>query len=187
MKKKIFSILMILFLSITCGVLSACKDRYKDMKFNIQYAYSEDATDWYNGNNGISIFHSNKTEQQGLVFDNGVARIYFKVNISNVNAKYIDDIVITTAGTSFVIDPITVKQGKVFSIEIYEDTKIQTSLEMYETNSNKKGTVTFNVSRALSGITADIQRTPAVMVGSSIIHIYLSILWRRGLIIPLSH
>ncbi len=170
MKKSILSILMIVFLSITCGVFSACKDRYDNMKFKIEYAYSENATNWYDGTDGISIFHSNKESEteDRLVFESGVAKLYFRISIENVKAKYIDDIIVSSSQSSFGFNSITVKQNQIFPINIYENSTIQTVLGIYETNSRNSTDVRLNVSKALTEIHANLDKCPAVMVGGNL-------------------
>ena len=81
---------MAIFLFAACFGLGACKGRYDDMEFAVSYAFSENAENWYDGSNGIEIFHG--TESDELQFGNSnFANIYLKIEVKNVKAKYIDD------------------------------------------------------------------------------------------------
>ncbi len=170
MKRKILSILSAIFIFVMCGVLSACGDRYKDMEFKIYYAFSEDATEWYDASNGISLNYGGIDdifqidENTGV----GVGSIYIKVEIENVKEKYIDDIIVTKLGTSGGVNfsSATVRQNEVFKIDITGNTN--SSLRFYETNSDKKHDIDLNIYRSLTEIQVDTSIKPAVKVGDII-------------------
>ena len=58
MKKKICGILAIVFIMFSCLFVSACGNKYKKLEFEISYAFSEDASEWFDATNGLSLTYS---------------------------------------------------------------------------------------------------------------------------------
>ena len=176
MKKKIFSILTAVFIFVMCGVFSACGDRYEDMKFKIYYAFSEDASEWYDATNGIELNYGGEEDEFQISEETGVGTLYIKVKISNVKSKYIDEIIVTKRGTSEGINfpssgginssSITVEQNEVFNIDIRGNTN--SSLRFYETESGRHFDIDLSIYRSLTGIQVDTSIKPAVKVGDTI-------------------
>ena len=176
MKKKIFSILTAVFIFVMCGVFSACGDRYEDMKFKIYYAFSEDASEWYDATNGIELNYGGEEDEFQISEETGVGTLYIKVKISNVKSKYIDEIIVTKRGASEGINfpstgginssSITVEQNEVFNIDIRGNTN--SSLRFYETESGRHFDIDLSIYRSLTGIQVDTSIKPAVKVGDMI-------------------
>lgn len=163
--KKVFSVITALFLLVMCGVFSACSGRYDKLEFNITYAYSEDATAWYDGNHGIFVNYGGENDMLQIDEESGVGSIFIKVEIKNVKAKYIDDIIVTKTGDSNGLNfsSATVGQNQVFRLDITGN--VQTGLRFYETKSGKQVSIDLNVYRSLNSIEVDTEIKPAVAVG----------------------
>lgn len=168
MKKKIFSVLASIMLLLCPFVLSACGDRYENMEFHISYAFSEDSQNWLDATNGISITYGGKNDALKIDETLGYGTIYVKVEIANVKAKYIDDIIVTTSGVSSGLNfsTATVSQNQVFAIRITDNVK--TNLRFFETNSGKSTLTSLNVSRSITGIEVDTSIKPAVVIGDTV-------------------
>ena len=168
MKKKIFSVLASIMLLLCPFVLSACGDRYENMEFHISYAFSEDSQNWLDATNGISITYGGKNDALKIDETLGYGTIYVKVEIANVKAKYIDDIIVTTSGVSSGLNfsTATVSQNQVFAIRITDNVK--TNLRFFETNSGKSALTSLNVSRSITGIKVDTSIKPAVVIGDTV-------------------
>lgn len=163
--KKVFSVITAVFLFVMCGVLSACSGRYDEFEYNITYAYSENATDWYDGNNGIFANYGGEDDLLQIDEESGVGSIFVKVEVRNVRAKYIDDIIVTKTGESNGLNfsSATVDQNQVFRIDITGN--VQTGLRFYETNSGRQISIDLSVYRSLTSISANTSIKPAVAVG----------------------
>ena len=168
MKKKIFSVLASIMLLLCPFVLSACGDRYENMEFHISYAFSEDSQNWLDATNGISITYGGENDALKIDETLGYGTIYVKVEIANVKAKYIDDIIVTTSGVSSGLNfsTATVSQNQVFAIRITDNVK--TNLRFFETNSGKSTLTSLNVSRSITGIEVDTSIKPAVVIGDTV-------------------
>lgn len=151
-----------------CGVLSACSDRYEDMEFKIYYAFSEDATDWYDASQGISLNYGGEEDLFQIDESTGVASIYLRVEIENVSDRYIDEIIVTKLGTSGGVNfsSAIVDQNEVFKVDITGNTN--SSLRFYETNSGRQKDIDLSIYRSLDGIMVDTSIKPAVKVGDTI-------------------
>lgn len=166
MKKKIASILMLIITALTCGIFSACSGRYKDMEFNIQYAFVQEDGEIGQWNDVIdstlSLNHGNKNDLLTFNPDDST-NVRFRVQIKNVKAKYIDDIMVyDTTSSSYQI----IKQGEVFNLTLSKS--MQSSIRFYETNSGKEHTLKLNVYESLKTLTHNTQYKPAVVRGESI-------------------
>ncbi|MBO5955100.1 MAG: hypothetical protein J6Q13_03975, partial [Clostridia bacterium] len=176
MKKKLSSFITALMILFACVFASACGDKYKNLEFKVSYAFSADATTWYDGTNGISLNYKpgediGEGEKTSLVFnDKGEATVYIKVEVKNVKEKHLDFITLTS--TSAVISSKSVKVGEVLAIPIKQDNNgdanRNTTLKLYENNSSKKCEVPFIVSRKLESIEFDSKVKPAVYTNSSL-------------------
>ena len=168
MKKKLFSVLASIMLLLCPFVLSACGDRYENMEFHISYAFSEDSQNWLDATNGISITYGGENDALKIDETLGYGTIYVKVEIANVKAKYIDDIIVTTSGVSSGLNfsTATVGQNQVFAIRITDNVK--TNLRFFETNSGKSALTSLNVSRSITGIEVDTSIKPAVVIGDTV-------------------
>lgn len=169
MKKRAFSILATILVFVMCSFLSACGDKYRDLEFNITYAFSEDASEWYDANNGVVLNYG--TEGDPFVLDDSTGgTIYFRVEIRNVKEKYIDEIMVTTVSTSsnLLFTSATVSQNQVFAVQVAGNAV--STLRFYETNSGKSKEISFGVYRSLESIEVDSAITPAIVnrVGNSI-------------------
>ena len=169
MKKRAFSILATILVFVMCSFLSACGDKYRDLEFNITYAFSEDASEWYDANNGVVLNYG--TEGDPFVLDDSTGgTIYFRVEIRNVKEKYIDEIMVTTVSTSsnLLFTSATVSQNQVFAVQVAGNAV--STLRFYETNSGKSKEISFGVYRSLESIEVDSAVTPAIVnrVGNSI-------------------
>ena len=96
MKKKFLNIFMIFVFVLSCGFLTACGNRYKNMEFEVQYAFVDENGDvgqWCDAGQTLSLNFGHKLDD--LKFDEfGNANLVFKINIKNVKAKYIDDLIV---------------------------------------------------------------------------------------------
>ena len=169
MKKRAFSILATILVFIMCSFLSACGDRYRDLEFNITYAFSEDASEWYDANNGVVLNYG--TEGDPFVLDDSTGgTVYFRVENRNVKEKYIDEIMVTTVSTSsnLLFTSATVSQNQVFAVQVAGNAV--STLRFYETNSGKSKEISFGVYRSLESIEVNSAITPAIVnrVGNSI-------------------
>ena len=167
MKKKIFGIFTAVFLFVVTLGLSACGNKYEKMEFNILYAFSEDATEWLDGNNGILCNYGGPNDE--LVIDEDtVGKIYIKVQLENVKEKYVDDVIVTKTSDSSGLNfnTATVEQGQVFSIELTNIVK--TSLKFYETNSGKSQEIDFAVYHSIEDIKVDTSVKPVVTAGDNV-------------------
>ncbi|MBR6779362.1 MAG: hypothetical protein IKM43_04415 [Clostridia bacterium] len=168
MKKKVFSVLTLFVLLLTSVVFTACGKRYDKLEFEIWYAYSADATEWFNANGGVSLNFGNADDKLEITEDHD-GLVYFKVNIKNVKAKHIDDIVVSKIGGSYhgtSFTSATVVQGQVFAIPVSGN--VDTALKFYETNSGKECSIEFEVSRSLSEISVDTSKIPALTFNNSL-------------------
>ena len=168
MKKKLFSILTAVFIFVVCGVFSACGDKYKDMEFKIYYAFSQEASEWYDATDGISLNYGGADDEFQIDQNTGVGTLYLRVEIANVKAKHIDEIIVTKRGTSGGVNfsTATVDQNEVFGIDITGNTN--SSLRFFETNSGKQIDIDLSIYRSLTGIQVDASIKPAVKVGDAI-------------------
>ena len=170
MKKSItksFGIILSIFFAFACVMISGCGNKYKKMEFNVQYAFSSDADEWYDADDDISLIMGENGDIKKDEF--GVGTLYIKIDVSGVKAKHIDDIVVSklaNGGPNF--SSVTVKEGEVFAIDIHETEKVVNSLKIYETKSKKSEVIDLEVYQEVTEIVADMDNNPAVMVGGSI-------------------
>lgn len=167
MKRKIYSIITMVVMLFACVFATACGDKYANMQFKILYAYSEDATEWFDGTEGISLNYSKENYEgvgdgSSLIFDeNQVATLYVKIEVQNVKKKHVDSITVSFASLSGLnFSSKRVKQGQVFEIGITGN--VETVMKLYENNSGKKSETSFVVSRKLENIIADTNIKPAI-------------------------
>ena len=112
MKKKIFGIFTFIVLMLSCISFSACGNNYDEMQFKISYAFTSDAEEWFEMSDDLILNYGGVDDE--LLIQNGEAQIYLKVEIENVKAKYIDDIIVSEGMGSTVIT----QQGEVFLVSI---------------------------------------------------------------------
>ena len=167
MKKKIYSLFTIMFLMLTCVFASACGDKYKKMEFKVSYAYSENAEEWFDGTNGISLNYGGKFDEFQIEED--ASNIYIKIDVTNVKKKHIDKITVSPqsfAGLQF--SSVSVKENEVFALPV--SGIVDTTLNLYENNSRKSHGVKLDIYRSLEKIEVDNSIKPALMnsVGNSL-------------------
>lgn len=154
MRKKISSFITAMMILLVCVFAGACGDKYKNLEFKVYYAYTEDATEWHDGTDGININYSLdgvSGDGSSPVFDENGGVIYVKILIDNVKAKHVDKITVSprsTEGLNF--SSIMVKEKEVFELDV--DGYVETSLKIYENNSGKKYEIPINVARKLESI-----------------------------------
>ena len=170
MKKKICSIITTLMILFACVFASACGDKYKNLEFKVLYAYSENAEEWFDGSDGISLNYDRDGGVAGasLVFDeHGEAILYVKVEVLNVKKKHVDSITVSFASFSGLnFSSKRVKQNQVFEVPISGN--VETSMKLYENNSNKKAEIPFVVSQELESMSADLSVMPAIAHNGSL-------------------
>lgn len=162
MKKKFVSFLIVLMMVLSCGILSACKNRYNNMQFVVEYAFKDEngAIDqWYTIGQNLSLNFGAEDDK----LDVGRNNLVFRVEVKNVKAKYIDDIVIFDSNSS---SSQIVKQGQEFSLDV--DGVMQTSVRIYETKSGKEKSFRLNIFESLKNITTNKDFKPALAVGQSV-------------------
>lgn len=176
MKRKIYSLLTLIFIVFACFASTACGDKYKDMEFKVLYAFSEDSKDWFDGTNGISLNYKSSLPEgddveESLVFnEDGVATIYIKVQIENVKTKHVDTISVSATSLSGLnFSSKRVKPNKAFDLQITGN--VNTTLKFYENNSGKNHNVDFSVYKTLEKIEVDNTIKPAMQLNG-----YLSLL-----------
>ena len=176
MKKKIYAILSMFLIAITCVLASACGDKYKKMEFQVLYAYSADAKNWHDGTNGIFIAYgeeqivSEGEEPSSLVFDeNGQASLFVKVKIKNVKSKHLGAISMSFAsGNGLEFSQKIVSRNKAIEIPISKDVKINTTLKLHENNSGKDFSTSFKIAKRLEALGADLTINPAMFSTSTL-------------------
>lgn len=164
MKKRFLNMLMVLIVVLSCGFLSACGNRYKDMEFSVQYAFADDKGvigQWYDAGQNLSLNFGDS--QDKLVIQNKQSNLVFKINIKNVKAKYIDDLIIYDSNSS---SSQIVKQDKVFTIKVQG--AMQSSIRIYETKSGKETSLKLNIFESLQTITTNTDFKPALVVGKTV-------------------
>ena len=129
MRKRIFGIFTFIVMMLSCICFSACSNKYDDFEFVVMYAFSADATEWINVDDGIILNYGGS--EDSVQIENGNAKIFFKVDIANVKEKHIDDIIVSKDGGLTIV-----KENQVFSISI--PITQMTTLKFYETNSGKE-------------------------------------------------
>ena len=82
MKKKISGILSLIFIFFASFMVTACGDKYEKMEFKVYYAYSQDATEWHDASDGISLNYGSKNgslffEGQDESGNESVITLYF--------------------------------------------------------------------------------------------------------------
>lgn len=167
MKKKIYSVFTLMFVMLACVFASACGNKYKNMEFKVYYAFTENADQWYDGTDGISLNYDKEEKAEGeenssLVFDSGVATLYVRIEISNVKSKHVDSITVNSSSVSGLdFSSKRVKEGEVFEMKITGN--VNAALKLYENNSGKTSELPFVVSRTLESIEADMSIKPAML------------------------
>ena len=106
MKRKLSSLITVMFMLLACFFATACGDKYKDLEFRVYYAFSSDSTEWFDGTNGISLNYDPDEMYVGgnrpsLIFDeNGEAQIYIKIEIENDSLQRVQNTDILQAITA---------------------------------------------------------------------------------------
>ncbi len=158
MKKRIFGIFTFIVLMLSCVSFSACSNKYKKMEFEIMYAFSADATEWHNVENGLILNYDSDDDILDETKTN--VEIFFKVDILNVKSKHIDDIIVSRDGGNISY----VKQHEVFKVVI--PVERMSLLKFYETNSGKETKFEVGAFPILEGIfIKENALTPAVFKG----------------------
>lgn len=165
MKKKLLNIFMIFVFVLSCGFLTACGSRYKNMEFDVQYAFVDENGDvgqWSNAGQTLSLNFGHKLDD--LKFDEyGNANLVFKINIKNVKAKYIDDLIVYDGNS---LSSKIVKQDETFSLNI--NGTMSSSIRIYETKSGKETSFRLNIFESLKNITTNYNYKPAIVVGQTV-------------------
>lgn len=174
MKRKISSLIVAVFVLFACIFASGCGDKYEDLEFKVYYAFSEDATTWHDGTDGISLVYNLSDEYEGgerssLIFEGGEAKLYIRVEILNVKAKHVGAISISPTSTNGLknVGTIQVEQKDVVCFTI--EGRVETKFNIFENNSGKKKELPLTISRELEKIEvkkSDVQ--PAMWLNSSL-------------------
>ena len=176
MKKRIYSILSMFLIAITCVLASACGNKYKKMEFQVLYAFSADAKTWHDGTDGIFIAYDENDEliegeeQSSLIFDeNNQASLFIKVKIKNVKSKHLGSIAMSFASVSGLeFAPTMIARNKVVEVPVSKDVRINTVLKLHESNSGKSFSTNFKVSKRLESMSADLTINPAMFSTSTL-------------------
>ena len=165
MKRKFLNIFMIFVFVLSCGFLTACGNRYKNMEFEVQYAFVDENGDvgqWSDAGQTLSLNFGHKLDD--LKFDEfGNANLVFKINIKNVKAKYIDDLIVYDGNS---LSSKIVKQDETFSLNI--NGTMSSSIRIYETKSGKETSFRLNIFESLKNITTNYNYKPAIVVGQTV-------------------
>ncbi len=166
MKKKIYGLFTILFLLMSCFFVSACGNKYENLKFKISYAYSQDATDWKEiGEDGLLLNYG--AEDDALVFANNKANIYIKVEVLNVNGNDIGNLTVSAeqhVGLNFSSQ--SVKNNEIFPLQL--NGNVNTTITVTENNSQKNTEFDLAVYKSIQDLNTVESVKPAVMKGGSI-------------------
>lgn len=173
MKKKISSLLTIIFVLFAGVFATACGNKYKNFEFKVYYAFSADATEWFDGTDGISLNYDERKElEEGevpseLIFNNGVSVLYIKVEVEGVKAKHIDTISISaTALGGLDFSGATVREGEVVGVSITGT--VDTTFKIYENNSGRRMETKLVVMKELAQLEiVDSDATPAMLIGQN--------------------
>ncbi len=173
MKKKISSLLAVIFVLFVGVFASACGNKYKNFEFKVYYAFSEDATEWFDGTEGISLNYNENDvledgeKQSSLIFNEGKATLFVKVEVEGVKAKHIDTISVSaTALGGLDFAGATVHEGEVFPVSITGI--VNTTFKIYENNSGNRFETKFQVMKELESIqVAPRATTPALLLGQN--------------------
>lgn len=171
MKKKLGGLILALMFVFTGMFLTACKGRYNKLEFNIQYAFVEEdgnISEWANVGQTLSLNYGNE-ENDKLKIENGTNNLVFKVEVKNVKAKYIDDIVVFDSENS---SSQIVKQGENFRLNFANP--MQTKIRVYETKSNKETSFNLNIFESLQEILTNTGFKPAIEIGNENVGIDLN-------------
>ena len=171
MKKKLGGLILALMFVFTGMFLTACKSRYNKLEFNIQYAFVEEdgnISEWANVGQTLSLNYGNE-EKDKLKIENGKNNLVFKVEVKNVKAKYIDDIIVFDSENS---SSQIVKQGENFHLNFANP--MQTKIRIYETKSNKETSFNLNIFESLQEITANTGFKPAIEIGNENVSVDLN-------------
>lgn len=147
---------------LSCGVLSACKNRYNKMEFVVEYAFKDESgkiDQWYTAGPNLSLNFGAEEDKLDIERNN----LVFKIEVKNVKEKYIDDINVFDSNSS---SSQIVKPGQEFSLDI--DGVMQTSVRIYETKSGKETSFRLNIFESLKNITTNKDFKPALAVGQSV-------------------
>ena len=104
-----------------------------------------------------------------LEFDEATntATVYFKIEVKNVKAKHIGNIVVSAQSTSGLnFSSTTISNGSVFPITVSGD--VSTTVTVFETNSRKSSSFSLGINRSLSHIGINTSVMPALPMGSNI-------------------
>lgn len=171
MKKKLGGLILALMFVFTGMFLTACKSRYNKLEFNIQYAFVEEdgnISEWANVGQTLSLNYGNE-EKDKLKIENGKNNLVFKVEVKNVKAKYIDDIIVFDSENS---SSQIVKQGENFHLNFANP--MQTKIRIYETKSNKETSFNLNIFESLQEITTNTGFKPAIEMGNENVSVDLN-------------
>ncbi|MCQ2564344.1 MAG: hypothetical protein MJ152_00545, partial [Clostridia bacterium] len=165
MKKRLFTLLAMFMLSLTCISFTGCGNKYDNLEFEIKYAFDQNATTWYGVDNNSMVLHYGADDDE-LTLDDGVGYVYFHVGIKNVNEKDLDEVIVTSTGR----ESITIKPNTTFGYKIEDVVNTPTPITFYETNSNKKNQINLEVYESLKDITIKEVKEPyySVNMGKSI-------------------
>ncbi len=165
MRRKISSIVAVVFVVFACLFAGACGNKYEKMEFKVYYAFSADAEQWYDGTEGISLnYNPNDVydggERTSLIFDKGYASIYIKIEVLNVKEKDIDLISVSPTSTQGLdFSSVMVSSNQVF--EIGMNGNVNSMFKIYEAESGRNFEFSLVVSRELQSITANLDYKPA--------------------------
>jgi len=174
MKRKISSFVTAILILMVCAFAGACGNKYEKMEFEVLYAFSENATVWYDGTNGISLNYDpddqivEGEEKTSLIFDGDTATLYIKVVIKNVKDKDVDLLTISPTSMQGLknFSSTTIAQNQVMPVNITGN--VNTVFKIYENNSGKKFNLPTTVSRELKDLSADLTKRPAMALNGSL-------------------
>lgn len=179
MKRGLKVFLLVLIFAM-CGVLSACRDRYRDLGFDIYYAYtSGENANWQKVENGnLSLLYGDSAGSIPLTEEGNTLNgtIYLRVEVTGVGEKYIDRVLIqnigsgTNAGLNMFSQSSMVENNGILPLSISlnktdEGEYVSTTLKFTETTSNKSSNITFNLNPSLNEMQMSTEQTVAVAVG----------------------
>lgn len=173
MKKKISSVLLGVLLVFAGVFMSACGDKYKKMEFKISYAFSENATNWYDANGGINLNYSVEDDEYVFVINGNTERvnkndfnIFIKVEINGVKSKHLGAVTVYEDSDNIAFTSANVNPGSVVKMGIIGT--VDSQISFYENESGKSTKINISIDGKLNGISANENVVPTVVVGKNI-------------------
>lgn len=167
MKRKIYCLLAMMFMVLSCFYFTACGDKYEKLKFRLSYAYTQDSTNWKEIEDG-KILLNYGAEGDALVFDNkNNATIYLKVEVLDVSSKDIGYITVGAdqhIGLNFSSQNIS--NNTIVPINL--NGNVDTTFTIFENNSRKQTSFDLQVRKSLQGMEVVKSLNPAVIKGKTL-------------------